>query len=148
MEMASETSSTSSVASLIITGVECRAPESWTIVGQVAADDTYFSARVMREPQNGQDGVVCNNTFFSVHVRIFDNLSEASPMETALMQRGNGQEYTDEDGDYDYMASEMPELLWQVIYGQLFAPVQRDMDLDQNVMNVSTYAAGTGGYAA
>jgi hypothetical protein len=123
--MSQSDESDSSAASICLQGVQAR-EDSWRIVGSLPADENYFSALVeATEPNNYVDGVVCGGRFYTVRVRIF-SWTEATQEEQAISRIANGDEYTDEDGDFDYKVAEMPKLVWQMVYGQIFAPISTE----------------------
>lgn len=115
--------SSSSTASLVLDGILIEGRE-WRMVGKIPADDEHFSAIVKEECMDGgeKDGIVCGGLFYTINVRSF-TFDDFTGEEQEVCAIGNGEHFTDEDGDFDYERAGMPELVWQLVYGKIFAPV-------------------------
>lgn len=48
----------------------------------------------------------------------------ADPLAAAIAAEKNAEEFTDEDGDFDYVKARWPVDIWQLAYGKVVAPIQ------------------------
>ena len=127
--MSDAASTTDSEASLEIDGVQARSG-SWEVAGRVDGDGKVFYAKGAVTEQPPEDGMILRGTFYEISVKVYEEDEEPSDMVGVLRRIGNGANYLDEDGDFDYKAAAMPEEVWQTIYGRIFAPVTDDCDDD------------------
>jgi hypothetical protein len=127
--MSDAASTEDSVASLEIGGVQARS-SSWEMAGRVTGDGKLFYARAAVTEQPPEDGMILRGTFYEISVKVYDEDEAPCDMVGVLRRIGNGEHYLDEDGDFDYKAADMPEEVWQTIYGRIFAPVTDDCDED------------------
>ena len=125
--MSDAASTTGSEASLEIDGVQARSG-SWEMAGRVTGDGKIFYARAAVTEQPPDDGLILRGTFYEIRVKVYEEDEALSDMVGVLRRIGNGEHYVDDDGDFDYKAAEMPEAVWQTIYGRIFAPVTDDSD--------------------
>jgi hypothetical protein len=110
-----------------------RAEENaWTLAGAVCCSGEEFLVRVTLEQvgesrRRGERGVLLSTrgeTF-----RVCADVSEAIE-EREVFDLDNGEDFWDEDGDFDYVAAGMPVGLWRYIYGRIMAPVRIEDDVD------------------
>jgi len=98
----------------------------WQLAGVVESTDEEFVVRVRvgseLEMSTSSDAVVLcvEGEKFGISMEVADELSQAPDRE--LLALGNGPEFCDEDGDFDYCSVGMPVSVWRYIYGHAMAP--------------------------
>jgi hypothetical protein len=102
--------------------------EGWVVAGVVSPTGEEFAAHVRAQPLpllgSAGDGAVVLCTAgecFGISVAVSEALQGK---DREVLELNNGEEFWDEDGDFDHTAAGMPVNVWRYIYGYIMAPVR------------------------